>query len=210
MEVNDNEALSKEDLYKKVESIESSARKGADLVKRLMVFSRQQPLTAEIINISERIGDIKALLQSTLGSNIEIKTVLAEDIWPLEIDAGQFENALINMAVNARDAMPKGGVLTIETCNVTIDNPDIADHPPDQTPTGNYVKLTVSDTGEGIPQHVVQRIFEPFYTTKVPGEGTGLGLSMVYGMVRQSGGHISVDSEAGHGTTFSIYWPEKT
>lgn len=197
-------AFSLEDFQKKIESIDSAAKKGADLVRRLMVFARQRAAAEEVADLNERIRNIYELLRRTLGETIDIKVLLAGDLWRTQVDTALFESALINLAANARDAMPKGGTLAIETQNIFVDDEYVFRHP--EMTTGAYVMMAVSDTGTGIPRHIVDRIFEPFFTTKKTGEGTGLGLSMVYGMLRQSGGHIHVYSEEGHGTVFRLYF----
>ena len=200
-----NEAMSDEDLARRVQAIDKAARRGAELVRRLMIFTRQRPLAEAVVDINACVAETFELLRRSLGEMIEIRFIPGETLWPVEIDSGQFENALINIAVNALDAMPRGGKLTIETRNImlndeyTFRNPDMAEGP--------YVMIAISDTGTGMPEAVRQRIFEPFYTTKAAGEGTGLGLSMVYGLLRQSGGHVHVYSEEGHGTVFRIYLP---
>lgn len=203
--LNEGGDLKAEGFEKKISAIETAANRGADLVSRLMIFSRQRPLQEETVDINRHVNEIHELLKRTLGERIEIKTAFSQDLWPVRIDTGQFENALINMAVNARDAMPGGGLLTIETRNVSVDE-DYVFRNPDMSP-GPYVMTAISDTGTGMPPEVMKRIFDPFFTTKKTGEGTGLGLSMVYGMLRQSGGYIHVYSEEGHGTVFRIYLP---
>lgn len=200
------ENFSREDAIKKVQAIETAARKGADLVKRLMVFTRQRSLEQTVTDINACVAETYELLQRALGELIEVKLIQKDDIWPVEIDVGQFQNALINIAVNARDAMPRGGKLTVETHNIVLDEEYAAHHP--DAAQGPYVMVAVSDTGSGMSQEVARRIFEPFFTTKKAGEGTGLGLSMVYGFIRQSGGHIHCYSEEGHGTVFRIYLPK--
>lgn len=190
----------------RVDTIESTARRGAELVRRLMVFSRQQPFDSRIANINDAVRQLSDLLKHTLGETIFVKTLLSGDLWQVNIDVGQFENAILNMAVNARDAMPKGGTLTIETQNVFLEEDYRAKYP-DITP-GPYVMVAISDNGEGMPQEVAARIFEPFFTTKRVGQGTGLGLSMAYGFVRESGGFLHVYSEPGQGTVFRMYLPQ--
>jgi PAS domain S-box-containing protein len=193
------------DITERIEDIEAAAKRGADLVRRLMVFTRQRPLQKTIVHINSCIEDIHGLLARALGERIEINIVFGNDIWPVQIDQDQFVNALINMAVNARDAMSNGGILTIQTANIFIKEKKAGPYP-DLAP-GSYVMISVADTGVGIPEHIRSRIFEPFFTTKPSGEGTGLGLSMIYGLIQQSGGHIRVDSEVGRGTVFRIYLP---
>lgn len=197
--------FSREDMEKKIEAIESSVRKGTDLVRRLMVFTRQRPPESIIANINDHVDNIHELLKRTLGDGVLMRTEFSADLWPVRIDVGQFENALINLAVNARDAMPDGGHLTIETKNVKVDENYVFKNP--DMNAGEYVMVAVSDTGVGMSPEVSKRIFEPFYTTKKVGEGTGLGLSMVYGMLKQANSHIHVYSEKDHGSVFRIYIP---
>lgn len=200
-----NEEVSRDVLIKKVQVIEAAARKGAELIRRLMIFTRQRPLHLEIADINASLQTVCDLLRQSLGSLVEVKYILAKDIWPVQIDIDQFENVLINIAVNARDAMPKGGKLTFETHNIVLDAEYTHRHP-DVVP-GSYIMVAISDTGGGMSPSVMRRIFEPFYTTKAAGDGTGLGLSMAYGFIKQSGGYIHVYSEEGHGTVFRIYLP---
>lgn len=193
------------DLSERLDDIDVAAQRGADLVRRLMIFTRQRPLQKTIVHINSCIQDTYGLLSRALGELIDVKIILKDSILPVLIDQDQFVNALINIAVNARDAMPKGGTLTIETRDFIVDKSSA-----DPTPApGSYVLIAMSDTGMGMPEDVCARIFEPFFTTKPAGEGTGLGLSMVYGFIQQSGGHIEVQSLPGSGTTFRIYLPAK-
>ncbi len=182
-----------------------SALRGADLTRRLLTFARRQPLQPERADINEVIGAIVRLLARTLGENITIKMSLTPNVWPVQIDRAQFEAVIANLATNARDAMPRGGALQINTRNGQLDEAYAAAHA-DVAP-GDYVVVEVSNSGTGMPSEVVSRIFEPFFTTKEQGKGTGLGLSMVFGFLKQSGGHISVYSEADKGTTFRLYLP---
>ncbi len=193
------------DIHERIDDIDVAVQRGADMVRRLMIFTRQRPLQKTIVHLNSCIHDTQGLLARALGEAIEVKTVLGENIWPVNIDQDQFVNALINMAVNARDAMPRGGVLRIETKNVIIDEMNASQYP--DLVFGHYAKVIVSDNGMGMPESVRIRIFEPFYTTKPVGQGTGLGLSMIYGLIQQSSGYIDVDSEIGKGTTFRIYLP---
>jgi PAS domain S-box-containing protein len=183
----------------------SAGLRGADLVKRLLSFARRQPLHSQHINVNELIEGINKLLNRTLGEDIEIKLNLAANLWPVNADPSQLGASLINIVNNARDAMPKGGVLTIATSNQELDA-DYTARQADLAP-GNYTLIEVSDTGTGIPPELLNNIYEPFFTTKEQGKGTGLGLSMVFGFVKQSAGHINVYSEVGHGTTIRIYLP---
>jgi CheY-like chemotaxis protein len=174
-------------------------------VQRLLAFARRQPLSPRAVDLNERLPGLAALLQRTLGERIEIRTVHGKSLWPAIADPAQFEDVLLNLAINARDAMPNGGMLTIETANVRLDETYAALNP-EATP-GDYVMAAVTDTGTGMPPHIVERAFEPFFTTKDVGKGSGLGLSMVYGFVKQSHGHVKIYSEIGHGTSIKIYLP---
>lgn len=182
-----------------------SALRGADLTRRLLAFARRQPLQPEMADINEVISAIVRLLTRTLGENISIELALSPNVWPVQIDKAQFEAAIANLATNARDAMPRGGSLLIATFNGFLDESYVAAHA-DVAP-GDYVVVEVSDSGTGMPPEVLTRIFEPFFTTKDLGRGTGLGLSMVFGFMKQSGGHITVFSEPDKGTTFRLYLP---
>ena len=183
----------------------ASAQRGAKLTRRLLAFSRKQTLLPRVVDLNGLLTGVLEMLHRTLGEIVEIETVLAGGLWPTYVDAGQLENALLNLAVNARDAMPAGGTLTIETANRRFDEAYAALH--QEARAGSYVMLAVSDTGTGMAPEVIQKAFEPFFTTKEVGRGSGLGLSMVYGFVKQSGGHIEIDSEIGHGTTVRAYLP---
>jgi signal transduction histidine kinase len=186
----------------------ASAMHGADLTHRLLAFARQQPLSGEVVALDELLPRIVAILERTLGAGIAIKTILADRLWRARIDPSQVEDALLNLAINARDAMPGGGTLTIETANVVLDE-HYAELHAEATP-GDYVMLAITDTGTGMAPEVLERATEPFFTTKQPGKGTGLGLAMTYGFVRQSGGHMSIYSEVGTGTTVRLYLPRAT
>ncbi|WP_406857332.1 PAS domain-containing protein [Alsobacter sp. KACC 23698] len=181
------------------------ARRAAVLTQRLLAFSRRQPLDPRPVDTNRLILDMSDLLHRTLGETIAIQTRLAADAWWTEVDANQLENALLNLAVNARDAMPGGGVLTIATDNARLRAAEIAAH--SEMAPGDYVRLTVSDTGLGMTPETAARVFEPFFTTKEPGKGTGLGLSMIYGFVRQSGGDIAIASQPGAGATITLHLP---
>jgi PAS domain S-box-containing protein len=182
-----------------------AALRGADLTRRLLAFARRQPLRPERIATNELVTGIVGLLARTLGERIPIKMNLADDVWPVRADPAQLEASLVNLATNARDAMPRGGQMTIATANRTLDGEYAAAHA--ELAPGDYAMIEVSDTGTGIPPEIMARVFEPFFTTKEQGKGTGLGLSMVFGFVKQSGGHINVYSEPGKGTTFRLYLP---
>jgi len=186
-------------------SARRSAERGAALTQRLLAFSRRQALRPQNTDINRLVGAMSELLRSTLGKAIEIETALAGDLWRVFVDANQLESALLNLAVNARDAMPAGGKLRVETGNTYLDEAYAAAHP-ELTP-GQYVMLAVIDTGTGMSDETVARAAEPFFTTKPVGEGTGLGLSQVYGFVGQSKGHIKISSELGVRTTVEIYFP---
>jgi signal transduction histidine kinase/CheY-like chemotaxis protein len=180
------------------------AARAASLTKRLLAFARRQPLEPAVINVNKLVTGMSELLERSLGETVQIETVLAGGAWPTEIDPSQLENAILNLAVNARDAMPAGGKLTIEVQNAFLDEA-YAKRDAEIMP-GQYVLVAVSDTGQGMPQETASRAFEPFFTTKDRARGTGLGLSQVYGFVKQSGGHIRIYSEVGLGTTVKLYF----
>jgi PAS domain S-box-containing protein len=182
-----------------------AAESGAALIRHLLAFSRRQMLLPKAISLSELVGGMMVLLQRSLGESISIETGIPPDLWPAQVDDGQLEAAILNLAINARDAMPTGGRLAIELGNATIADDATADD--SEALPGDYVRVTVRDTGTGIPPEVLPRVLEPFFTTKEVGKGTGLGLSMVYGFVKQSGGFLQLDSRVGEGTTISLYLP---
>ena len=179
--------------------------RGAELTQRLLAYSRLQPLSPQTIDLTDLLGGVSDMMKRTLGETIEIKTVTDPDLWAASADPGQVENALLNLALNARDAMPGGGKLTIECANAVLDEAYLAEN--DDANPGDFVVLAVSDTGTGMSAAVRARVFEPFFTTKETGEGSGLGLSMVYGFAKQSGGHVDIYSEEGQGTTVKLYLP---
>ncbi|WP_082483319.1 PAS domain-containing hybrid sensor histidine kinase/response regulator [Rubellimicrobium mesophilum] len=181
------------------------ARRAATLTQRLLAFSRQQPLRPEPIDANRLVQGMSDLLRRSLGAGVKLETVLAGGLWRTSADPNQLENVILNLALNARDAMPEGGRLTIETVNAHLDSRYSARHL--GVPAGQYVQIAVTDTGHGMTPEVMARAFDPFYTTKPVGQGTGLGLSQVYGFVRQSGGHVKLYSEPGQGTTVKIYLP---
>jgi signal transduction histidine kinase len=183
----------------------AAAERAATLTQRLLAFARQQPLSPRRLDANKMIVNMSDLLHSTLGEQIQIETVTAAGLWTIHADSQQLENAIINVAVNARDAMPEGGKLTIETANAYLDEAYCRQNPEIQP--GQFAMIAISDTGVGMPPEVVARAFDPFFTTKATGKGTGLGLSQVYGFVKQSQGHIKVYSELGAGTTVKIYLP---
>jgi PAS domain S-box-containing protein len=188
--------------------IAEAADRGAELTGHLLAFARKQPLQPRETDINDLVHSACGLFRPSLGEQIEIEAVLTDEAWPALVDPTQLTTALINLAVNARDAMPGGGKLTLETKNVVLDE-SYAKANRDAV-AGSYVMIAVSDTGGGIPPAILDRVFEPFFTTKEVGRGTGLGLSMVYGFVKQSNGHIKIYSEEGHGTTIRIYLPRST
>jgi signal transduction histidine kinase/ActR/RegA family two-component response regulator len=181
------------------------AQRGAQLTSRLLAFARRQPLDSRALDANALVSEMSELLRRTLGAGIRLDTVLAGNLWKTFVDASQLESAVINLCVNSRDAMPEGGRLTLETTNAHLDARDAAANM-DVRP-GEYVSLAVSDTGSGMSPDVLARAFDPFYTTKTTGKGTGLGLSQVYGFVKQSGGHVKLESQPGKGTTVRIYLP---
>jgi two-component system NtrC family sensor kinase len=183
-----------------------AGERAATLVNRLLAFSRQHPLEVKAVDVNRLVQGMSELLRRAIGETITIETVLAGGIWKVAIDPNQLENAILNLAVNSRDAMPNGGRLTIETANAHLDEAYVAEAGGDLA-HGQYVMLAVSDTGAGMSKELIERAFEPFFTTKPAGAGSGLGLSMVYGFVKQSGGHIRIYSEVGEGTTVKLYFP---
>ena len=190
---------------KQFDAVIKAAERGAELTHRLLAFSRKQTLQPRAVDLKALLGGMINLLDRTLGETIEIKTLSAQGLWWAEVDPGQLENALLNLVVNARDVMPEGGTLVIEASNANLDEASAHYHA-DLTP-GDYVILAVSDSGSGMSPEVLERAFEPFFTTKEAGQGSGLGLAMVYGFAKQSGGHVTIYSEQGHGTTVKLYLP---
>jgi PAS domain S-box-containing protein len=187
------------------ELIAGAAQRGADLTTRLLAFARRQPLDPRPVDVNALVQGMDGLLRRTLGAHIEIRLALADGLWPALVDPAQLDSALLNLCLNARDAMAGGGQLTIATSNTELDEGYAAQYR-DVVP-GAYVLLAVSDTGVGIPEEHLARVFEPFFTTKETGKGTGMGLAMVFGFMKQSGGHINVSSERGVGTTVRLYLP---
>jgi two-component system, NtrC family, sensor kinase len=179
------------------------AQRAATLTKRLLAFSRQQPLNPAALDVNRLLNGLSDFLRRALGEDVSLEIVGSGGVWPVEADSAELETAILNLAVNARDAMPGGGKLTIEASNSYLDDMYCQEHPDVQP--GQYVQIAVTDTGGGMSKEIVERAFEPFFTTKQSGQGTGLGLSQVYGFVKQSGGHVKIYSEPGEGTTVKIY-----
>ena len=194
-------------LARYLSEIARAVEMGVRLNQRLMTFSCQRQLEPVPLDLNQHLRHMLELLHRSIGEHIEIETSFAEDLWPTRLDPSEIENAVLNLAVNARDAMPGGGKLIIETKNVQVDG-DGGLQGQEDLPPGAYLRLSVSDTGAGMPPEVLARAFEPFFTTKAPGKGTGLGLSSIYGFVKQSGGHITLHSKVGLGTTINIYLPK--
>jgi signal transduction histidine kinase/ActR/RegA family two-component response regulator len=196
---------SRERLSRVIAHAASGAQRAATLTQRLLAFARRQPLDPKLTNVNLLLAGMSDFFQRTLGETIDLEFVGAAGLWPVEVDPSQMEAAILNLVVNARDAMASPGKLTIETSNAFVDanyalqNADL--------PVGQYVLVCVSDNGSGMPRDVLEKAFDPFFTTKQPGQGTGLGLSQVYGFVKQSGGHVKIYSEIGEGTTVKVYLP---
>jgi CheY-like chemotaxis protein len=192
------------DVSKYIDGAMEGANRAAALTQRLLAFARQQPLAPEPIDANRMVASMTDLLTRALGEDVRVETVLSAGLWKAKADPNQLENAILNLAVNARDAMPNGGRLTIETANAHVD-----EHYADEfaIAQGQYVLISVTDTGTGMTPDVIAKAFEPFFTTKAVGRGTGLGLSQVFGFVRQSGGHVKIYSEVGLGTTLKVYLP---
>jgi len=182
--------------------IDDAASRGAEITSQLLTFARRQPLEPREIDVNALVAETAKLLRPILGEHVEIVTSLADDAWPAMADPSQLSSAIVNLAVNARDAMPEGGRLTLETANRELDGANHGDGE-----AGSYVMVAVADTGHGIPAEIRGRVFEPFFTTKGVGRGTGLGLSMVYGFAKQTGGTVAIESEEGRGTVMRLFLP---
>jgi PAS domain S-box-containing protein len=194
-----------EPLRRNVQEIQKAAERASGLTRQLLAFSRRQVLQPRVLDLHHTIGEVETMLRRLIGADVELVTVLREGVGRVKADPGQIHQVLMNLAVNARDAMPDGGTLTIETANVDLTEDYAREHM--GVASGPYVLMAVSDTGLGLSAEVQAHIFEPFYTTKGPGKGTGLGLATVYGIIKQSGGNIWVYSEPGKGATFKVYLP---
>ena len=192
-------------LRRQADMVLQAATRGADLVQQLMAFARKQELEPKVVDLNAMLDSFTKLVGRTLQENVQIDVIKGKDIPPIKVDPGRLENALLNLSINARDAMPEGGTITIETLTATLDQSYAAENP--GVRAGRYALIAISDTGTGMTKEVAEKAFQPFFTTKEVGQGTGLGLSMVYGFVRQSGGHAKIYSELGHGTTIKIYLP---
>jgi signal transduction histidine kinase/ActR/RegA family two-component response regulator len=187
-------------------SAREASQRAVTLVNRLLAYSRQHPLEVSVVDINRLVQGMSELIRRAIGETISVQVVLAAGLWKTAVDANQLESAILNLAVNAKDAMPEGGRITVETANTYLDEAYLAAHG-DGVAAGQYVMLALTDTGSGMSREVMEHAFEPFFTTKPSGVGTGLGLSMVYGFVKQSGGHIRIYSEVGAGTTVKLYFP---
>jgi PAS domain S-box-containing protein len=193
------------DIERFASAASTSAQRAAALTQRLLAFARRQPLNTRAVDASALVTSMEDLLRRTVGETIVLEMAFAADLWATECDPHQLESALLNLAINARDAMPGGGGLTVSTANAEVEDGG----PAGDVRPGQYVRISVADTGCGMPPEVVQRAFDPFFTTKPIGQGTGLGLSMIYGFARQSEGYAIIDSEVGRGTTISLYLPRR-
>jgi PAS domain S-box-containing protein len=188
--------------------IRGAAERAASLTRQLLAFARRQIVEPRAVDLNDLVSSVQKLLERVIGEHIELRVKLSPGLSTIHADPGQVEQVLVNLAVNARDAMPSGGTLTIETASTTLDEAYAADHA--EVRPGPHAMVSVTDTGQGMPPEVVSRIFEPFFTTKAPGQGTGLGLATSYGIIKQHGGSIWVYSEVGHGTTFKVFFPIAT
>jgi signal transduction histidine kinase len=194
-----------EELLRLADAAARGGQRAATLTQRLLAFARKQPLKPETLDVNRLVGGMLGLLRTMVGENIQVELLPAADLWRVSADHNQLESAILNLAVNARDAMPDGGKITIATANLRSDDQGSVEPP--ELPPGQYVMIAVTDIGVGMSKQVLDRAFDPFFTTKELGQGTGLGLSQVYGFVKQSGGHVKVYSEEGQGTTVRLYLP---
>jgi PAS domain S-box-containing protein len=191
---------------RRIKAALDAVERGSELTKRLLAFSRQQTLQSTSVDLNKQLPKMEAMLRQAVGEAIKFTLAPSTDIWPIDVDVSQFETAILNLCINARDAMmPKGGKLVVELSNITLDEVYCAQN--DEVQAGDYAMVAVTDTGCGIPRENIDKVFQPFFTTKPPEAGSGLGLSMIYGFVKQSGGHIKIYSEVGHGTSVKIYLP---
>jgi two-component system cell cycle sensor histidine kinase/response regulator CckA len=191
--------------FQDIMQIKQNATRAATLVRQLLAFSRRQTLRPQVLDLGDALSDLTMLLRRLIGEKVKLDLVHGRDLWPVKVDVSQFEQVIVNLAVNARDAMPDGGKLTVRTVNVTSEESGRLSYK--GMPAADYVRIDVADTGSGIAPDIVDKIFEPFFSTKEVGKGTGLGLSTVYGIVKQTGGFVYVDSETGKGTSFHIFLP---
>jgi CheY-like chemotaxis protein len=187
-----------------IELIQTAADRGAKLIAQLLAFSRQQRLEPLEVDLNSKLVGMSHLLSVTLGGTVQLKTTFSPDLWPALVDPNQIELIVLNLAINARDAMQPGGTLTLETFNTVIESESFR---PEEPSPGDYVGLAVKDTGTGIPDHVLPHVFEPFFTTKEPGKGSGLGLAQVFGIAKQSGGGVRIETRLGQGTAVKIFLP---
>ncbi|HEX2140467.1 MAG TPA: ATP-binding protein, partial [Woeseiaceae bacterium] len=194
--------------HEDMQEVLKAARRAEKLTEQLLAYSRRRPVAPSVLNVNGLVGDVDKMLRRLIGDEIEFRTKLAPDLWNVKIDSGGLEQVLVNLAVNARDAMPDGGRLSIETDNIEVGDQYVTTTGRD-VPAGRYVAISISDNGIGMDEETKARLFEPFFTTKEPGKGTGLGLATCYGIVKQAGGFIWVYSEPGHGTTFRVLLPRE-
>jgi len=191
--------------FQDIMQIKQNATRAATLVRQLLAFSRRQTLRPQVLDLGDALSDLTMLLRRLIGEKVKLDLIHGRDLWPVKVDVSQFEQVIVNLAVNARDAMPEGGKLSVRTSNVTADEATKLAYK--GMPAAEYVRIDIVDTGTGIPHDIIEKIFEPFFSTKEVGKGTGLGLSTVYGIVKQTGGFVYVDSEPGKGTSFRIFLP---